>query len=133
MALLGAAALLFFGPDQLPRVVRKVGQFTREVQNTSQSFLREMERAAEIHETPPASNGVVPVEPYPAESYEAFPIDEAEFATAEAPAVEKLAQPRPALEHEQAAAPPEAAAFPEPPSDAPVEPPGPTAGPRTEG
>ena len=47
MAILGAAALLLFGPEQLPKVVRKVGAFTREIQNTSQSFIREMERAAE--------------------------------------------------------------------------------------
>ncbi|MBV9440223.1 MAG: twin-arginine translocase TatA/TatE family subunit [Candidatus Eremiobacteraeota bacterium] len=50
MALLGAAALLLFGPEQLPKVMRKVGQFTREVQNTSQAFIREMERAAEVDE-----------------------------------------------------------------------------------
>jgi len=131
MALLGAAALLFFGPDQLPRVVRKVGQFTREVQNTSQSFLREMERAAEVHESPPVSNGVVPVEPYPAESYEAFPLDEAEYAVPGTSAVEKLAEPRAAIAPEPfAAATPEPAAFAEPPSDAPVEPPGPATGPR---
>lgn len=47
MAILGTAALLFFGPDQLPKVARKVGLFMRDVQNTSQSFIREMERAAD--------------------------------------------------------------------------------------
>ena len=47
MAILGAAALIFFGPDQLPRVARKAGQMVREVQMTSQSFVREMERAAD--------------------------------------------------------------------------------------
>lgn len=47
MAILGAAALLFFGPDQLPKVARKVGLFMRDVQNTSQTFIREMERAAD--------------------------------------------------------------------------------------
>jgi len=47
MALLGAAALMFFGPDQLPKVAKKVGVFMRDVQNTSQQFVREMERAAE--------------------------------------------------------------------------------------
>jgi sec-independent protein translocase protein TatA len=47
MALLGAAALMFFGPEQLPKVARKVGLLVREVQNTSQSFIREMERAAD--------------------------------------------------------------------------------------
>ena len=47
MAILGAFALMFFGPEQLPRVARKAGQMIREVQNTSQSFVREMERAAD--------------------------------------------------------------------------------------
>jgi Sec-independent protein translocase protein TatA len=47
MALLGAAALMFFGPEQLPKVARKVGLLVRDVQNTSQTFIREMERAAD--------------------------------------------------------------------------------------
>jgi sec-independent protein translocase protein TatA len=52
MALLGAAALMFFGPEQLPKVARKAGMLIRDVQNTSQSFIREMERAADGY-TPP--------------------------------------------------------------------------------
>ncbi len=51
MALLGAAALIFFGPEQLPRVARKVGLLVRDVQNTSQTFIREMERAADEHDS----------------------------------------------------------------------------------
>jgi len=47
MAILGAAALMFFGPEQLPKVARKVGMFVRDVQNTSESFIRELERAAD--------------------------------------------------------------------------------------
>ena len=47
MALLGAAALMFFGPEQLPKVARKAGMLIRDVQNTSQSFIREMERAGD--------------------------------------------------------------------------------------
>lgn len=89
MALLGAAALLLFGPEQLPRVVRKVGQFTREVQNTSQSFIREMERAAEVDETPPYEP--IPYEPV---AYEPPAPDP------EPPVGEKLAEPRSALEAE---------------------------------
>ena len=70
MAMLGAAALIFFGPEQLPKVARKVGMVVREVQNTSQSFIREMEAAAErpegssdisrahLLEDPLPSNGV---------------------------------------------------------------------------
>jgi sec-independent protein translocase protein TatA len=51
MAIIGAMALIIFGPDQLPKVARKAGLFMRDVQNTSQSFIREMERAADEHET----------------------------------------------------------------------------------
>jgi Sec-independent protein translocase protein TatA len=47
MLILGAAALIFFGPDQLPKVARRVGHVVRDVQNTSQAFIREMERAAD--------------------------------------------------------------------------------------
>jgi sec-independent protein translocase protein TatA len=47
MAVAGAVALLLFGPDQLPKVARRAGQIIRDVQNTSQSFIREMERAAD--------------------------------------------------------------------------------------
>ena len=47
IAILGAVALLVFGPDQLPKVARKFGTIMRDVQNTSQQFIREMERAAE--------------------------------------------------------------------------------------
>jgi len=47
MLIIGAAALIFFGPDQLPKVARRAGQVVRDVQNTSQSFIREMERAAD--------------------------------------------------------------------------------------
>jgi Sec-independent protein translocase protein TatA len=47
MLLIGVAALLFFGPDQLPKVARRAGQVVRDVQSTSASFIREMERAAD--------------------------------------------------------------------------------------
>jgi TatA/E family protein of Tat protein translocase len=46
-------ALLLFGPDQLPKMMRQAGRFMREVQNTSHSFIAEMERAADLAETPP--------------------------------------------------------------------------------
>ena len=41
-------ALLLFGPDQLPKIMRQTGRVMREIQNTSHSFIAEMERAAEI-------------------------------------------------------------------------------------
>ena len=53
MAIIGALALIFFGPDQLPKVARKAGQVVRDVQNTSQAFLREMERAADVEPSQP--------------------------------------------------------------------------------
>jgi hypothetical protein len=67
MALLGAAALMFFGPEQLPKVARKVGMLVRDVQNTSQSFIREMERAGEDHSYggPDISRGHLLEDPVP--------------------------------------------------------------------
>ena len=79
MALLGAAALLLFGPEQLPRVARKAGNVMREIQNTSQSFIREMERAADLQDEavkppyePPAYDPV----PYDAAAYDGKPYDD---------------------------------------------------------
>ena len=46
-------ALLLFGPERLPKVMRQAGRFMREVQQTSQSFIAEMERAADSREVPP--------------------------------------------------------------------------------
>lgn len=46
-------ALLLFGPDRLPKVMRQAGRFMRDVQQTSNSFIAEMERAAEMQEAPP--------------------------------------------------------------------------------
>jgi Sec-independent protein translocase protein TatA len=111
MALLGAAALLFFGPDQLPKVARKAGSVMRDIQNTSQSFIREMERAADLADAP-ASKPYEPPSydpaPYDAPAYDAvsyddlptapFPAVDPAAPDPEAPAVgEKLAEPRPAL------------------------------------
>jgi Sec-independent protein translocase protein TatA len=47
IAILGVGALLLFGPDRLPGIMRKAGHVMRDVQNTSQSFIREMETADE--------------------------------------------------------------------------------------
>lgn len=57
-------ALMLFGPDRLPKVMRQAGRFMREVQNTSHSFVAEMERAAdatEPHVPPPPPE---PPEPF---------------------------------------------------------------------
>jgi TatA/E family protein of Tat protein translocase len=45
-------ALLLFGPDRLPKVMRQAGRFIREVQNTSHAFVAEMERAADANDPP---------------------------------------------------------------------------------
>jgi TatA/E family protein of Tat protein translocase len=47
-------ALLLFGPDRLPKLMRQAGRFMRDVQNTSHSFIAEMERAADADEPPPS-------------------------------------------------------------------------------
>lgn len=43
-------ALLLFGPDQLPRIARQLGEAMRHVQSTTHSFMNEMERAARADE-----------------------------------------------------------------------------------
>lgn len=53
MAILGVLALLVFGEKKLPGVMRQAGKMMRDVQNTSQSFLREMDRAADVSEPVP--------------------------------------------------------------------------------
>ncbi len=53
LAIVGVFALLVFGPDKLPGVMRKAGHVMRDLQNTSQGFIREMERAADVNEPPP--------------------------------------------------------------------------------
>jgi TatA/E family protein of Tat protein translocase len=58
-------ALLLFGPDQLPKMMRQAGRVMREVQNTSHSFIAEMERAADVPDNqmpppmPPAAPPIV--------------------------------------------------------------------------
>jgi sec-independent protein translocase protein TatA len=122
MAVLGAAALLFFGPEQLPRVARKAGNVMREIQNTSASFIRELERAADVedakdakpYEPPPYDPAPYDAAPYDAAAYDApadepAPYDSSRFEPPapepDAPsAAEKLAEPRPALDLQTSAA-----------------------------
>lgn len=61
-------ALLLFGPERLPKVMRQAGRFMREVQQTSQSFVAEMERAADVPEAPPPAPA--PMEEHPKNSPE---------------------------------------------------------------
>ena len=46
-------ALLLFGPEKLPQMMRQAGRVMREVQNTSHSFIAEMERAADLDDRRP--------------------------------------------------------------------------------
>jgi Sec-independent protein translocase protein TatA len=62
IAILGVGALLLFGPERLPSVMRQAGRVLRDVQNTSQSFIREMEHAADEYE-PRASAQKAPEAP----------------------------------------------------------------------
>ncbi|HTD34406.1 MAG TPA: twin-arginine translocase TatA/TatE family subunit [Candidatus Elarobacter sp.] len=131
MALLGAAALLLFGPEQLPRVARKAGNVMREIQNTSQTFIREMERAADLQdeaEKKPYEPPSYDPTPYDAAAYDApydvardehepyeptLPFDgpapddavavEPPAPDPQPPVAEKLAEPRPALHAAEAA------------------------------
>jgi sec-independent protein translocase protein TatB len=54
MAAIFVIALLLFGPDQLPKVARQLGDVMRHMQNTTQSFMLEMDRAAREAEFQPA-------------------------------------------------------------------------------
>ena len=46
-AIVFVLALLLFGPEQLPKIARQLGEAMRHVQNTTHTFMQEMERAAE--------------------------------------------------------------------------------------
>lgn len=50
IGVISVLALLLFGPDKLPGMMRQAGRIMRDVQNTSQSFVAEMERAADLQE-----------------------------------------------------------------------------------
>ncbi len=65
IAVVSVLALLLFGPDRLPKMMRQAGRFMREVQNTSASFVSEMERAADAseHAPPPPAPAYEPPEP----------------------------------------------------------------------
>jgi TatA/E family protein of Tat protein translocase len=47
-------ALLLFGPEQLPKLARQLGETMRHIQNTTHSFMMEMERAADAQSAPTA-------------------------------------------------------------------------------
>ncbi|HTA38093.1 MAG TPA: twin-arginine translocase TatA/TatE family subunit [Candidatus Acidoferrales bacterium] len=99
-------ALLLFGPDRLPKLMRQAGKFMREVQNTSHGFISEMERAADLaeHPVPPPA----PYVPEPARYGDAAPSDIADYVEPDpvdlpehdaAPHAEAPAAEPPANEH----------------------------------
>ena len=56
-ALVFLLALLLFGPEQLPRIARQLGEAMRHIQSTTHTFMNEMERAArtsDAHDDRPA-------------------------------------------------------------------------------
>jgi len=69
--LIFVVALLLFGPDQVPKLARQLGEAMRHVQNTTSSFMAEMDRAAAAADVKPQ-----PVwEPPTTASWEAPPED----------------------------------------------------------
>jgi Sec-independent protein translocase protein TatA len=88
---LGVLGLLLFGPDRLPKVMRQAGRFMRDVQNTSQSFIAEMERAADTHEPPAAAPPWRASETYEPPWRENAPSDD----QPELPLGERLTEPSP--------------------------------------
>lgn len=53
-------ALLLFGPERLPKMMRQAGRIMRDVQNTSHHFIAEMERAADLDDRRPDENRIDP-------------------------------------------------------------------------
>ena len=49
-AIVFVLALLLFGPEQLPKLARQLGEAMRHIQSTTNTFMMEMERAAENSE-----------------------------------------------------------------------------------
>ena len=46
-------ALLLFGPEQLPRIARQLGEAMRHMQTATHSFMAEMDRAARTTDVTP--------------------------------------------------------------------------------
>ena len=49
-AIVFVLALLLFGPEQLPKLARQLGEAMRHIQTTTNTFMMEMERAADSAE-----------------------------------------------------------------------------------
>ena len=83
-AIVFVLALLLFGPDQLPKLARQLGEAMRHIQSTTHTFMQEMERAAEpgdmMRSTDHADIGepILPPEPEPNTGASEAAIDPAE-------------------------------------------------------
>jgi len=51
-AIVFVLALLLFGPEQLPKLARQLGEAMRHIQSTTNTFMMEMERAADAAQAP---------------------------------------------------------------------------------
>jgi sec-independent protein translocase protein TatB len=58
-------ALLLFGPEQLPKLARQLGEAMRHIQSTTHSFMQEMERAADTEQAPAPVPEPIPEPPNP--------------------------------------------------------------------
>ena len=68
IAVVSMLALLLFGPDKLPGMMRQFGKVTRDLQNASANFVAEMERAADAaQQSTPLAPSPAPLAPPPEE------------------------------------------------------------------
>ena len=72
-AIVFVLALLLFGPEQLPKLARQLGEAMRHIQSTTNTFMMEMERAADsaephLHAVPQTSQQNVEPLPEPTET-----------------------------------------------------------------
>jgi len=82
-------ALLLFGPDQLPRIARQLGEAMRHVQSTTHSFMNEMERAARTDE----SRHITTIDAAVSEPHDGAKADDANEADDAADAAEEMKTP----------------------------------------
>jgi TatA/E family protein of Tat protein translocase len=72
-AIVFVLALLLFGPEQLPKLARQLGEAMRHIQSTTNTFMMEMERAADnaephLHAVPQSNQQVLEQTHEPIES-----------------------------------------------------------------
>jgi sec-independent protein translocase protein TatB len=78
-------ALLLFGPEQLPRIAKQLGEAMRHIQTTTHTFMNEMERAARVEESPAAAADTARL---PDEMSETPQLDDADRSEAHPPAAQ---------------------------------------------